>query len=337
MTGHASAPTTWYLFSVNADTPPVMTIDSGEEVTLVVRGAFADVRDIRDVPTPFTPACDGHPLAPIAGPVHVRGAEPGDAVADRSSGDHASRGRHHRDPARLRRAPEGVRGAEGPRLPGPRRPRVVRRPHPDPAQPEPRHRVHDAARRVQALLRGAVRRRLRPEGRQGREPGPPPGHGAGGPGVLRRPARRDQRRHRHGHRRRVHVDRAGAHHPPQAAGGGAPDHRGGRHRPGARLRPDASRRPPRTRRGRPSTWSPTARAWIRRRPTCSSRSSGSSASGRRPGPSWRAAHHSSRDARRRGLDVALVRRAIARAPPRQSGPSGSAPAAAGSATGLRGR
>jgi amidase len=50
-------------------------------VTLVVRGAFADVRDIRDVPTPFTPACDGHPLAPIAGPVHVRGAEPGDAVA----------------------------------------------------------------------------------------------------------------------------------------------------------------------------------------------------------------------------------------------------------------
>jgi len=32
------------------------------------------------MPTPFTPACDGHPLAPIAGPVRVRGAEPGDAV-----------------------------------------------------------------------------------------------------------------------------------------------------------------------------------------------------------------------------------------------------------------
>ena len=46
-----------------------------------MRGAFADVRDIRDVPTPFTPACDGHPLAPVAGPVLVRGAEPGDAVA----------------------------------------------------------------------------------------------------------------------------------------------------------------------------------------------------------------------------------------------------------------
>jgi len=69
-----------YLFSVSPSTPPVMTIDPGEEVTLDVRGAFADVADIRDVPTPFTPACDGHPLAPIAGPVAVRGAEPGDAI-----------------------------------------------------------------------------------------------------------------------------------------------------------------------------------------------------------------------------------------------------------------
>ena len=69
-----------YLFSVNPSTPPALEIDSGEEVKLVVRGAFADVPDIRDVPTPFTPACDGHPLAPIAGPILVRGAEPGDAV-----------------------------------------------------------------------------------------------------------------------------------------------------------------------------------------------------------------------------------------------------------------
>ncbi len=69
-----------YIFSVNPSTPPTMTIDSGEVVELEVRGAFADVADIRDVPTPFTPACDGHPLAPIAGPVAVRGAEPGDAV-----------------------------------------------------------------------------------------------------------------------------------------------------------------------------------------------------------------------------------------------------------------
>ena len=69
-----------YLFSVSPDTPPARTIESGEEVSLVVRGAFADIEDIRDVPTPFTPACDGHPLAPVSGPIHVTGAEPGDAV-----------------------------------------------------------------------------------------------------------------------------------------------------------------------------------------------------------------------------------------------------------------
>lgn len=71
---------TWYLFDVNPKTPPAFEINSGDELTLEVRGAFADVRDIREVPTPFTPACDGHPLAPIAGPVKVRDAEPGDAV-----------------------------------------------------------------------------------------------------------------------------------------------------------------------------------------------------------------------------------------------------------------
>lgn len=71
---------TWYLFDVNPTTPPIATIDPGAEVTLEVRGAFADVKDIRDVPTPFTPECDGHPLAPIAGPLYVRGAAAGDAV-----------------------------------------------------------------------------------------------------------------------------------------------------------------------------------------------------------------------------------------------------------------
>lgn len=70
----------WYLFDVNVETPPVLTIDPGEEVTLEVRGAFADIKDISTVPVPFTPACDGHPLAPIAGPIRVRGAEPGDGV-----------------------------------------------------------------------------------------------------------------------------------------------------------------------------------------------------------------------------------------------------------------
>ena len=48
-----------YLFSVNPSTPPAMEIDSGEELSIVVRGAFADVPDIRDVPPPFTPAGDG--------------------------------------------------------------------------------------------------------------------------------------------------------------------------------------------------------------------------------------------------------------------------------------
>jgi acetamidase/formamidase len=71
---------TEYLFSVNPKTPPVMSVRSGEEFALEVRGAFDDIEDIRAVPTPFTPACDGHPLAPIAGPITVEGAKPGDAV-----------------------------------------------------------------------------------------------------------------------------------------------------------------------------------------------------------------------------------------------------------------
>jgi len=66
-----------YLFSVNTHTPPTITVDSGEEFTVEVRGAFDDVEDISAVPTPFTPACDGHPLAPIAGPIVVRGARTG--------------------------------------------------------------------------------------------------------------------------------------------------------------------------------------------------------------------------------------------------------------------
>jgi hypothetical protein len=44
-----------------------MTVDSGEDFSVEVRGDFDDVEDIRTVPTPFTPACDGHPLAPSQG------------------------------------------------------------------------------------------------------------------------------------------------------------------------------------------------------------------------------------------------------------------------------
>src|SRR5262249_25230288 len=58
---HMRANRTEYLFSVNTHTPPTMTVDSGEEFTIEVRGAFDDIDDISAVPTPFTPACDGHP------------------------------------------------------------------------------------------------------------------------------------------------------------------------------------------------------------------------------------------------------------------------------------
>jgi hypothetical protein len=37
---------TEYLFPVNTHTPPTMTVDSAEEFTVEVRGAFDDVEDI---------------------------------------------------------------------------------------------------------------------------------------------------------------------------------------------------------------------------------------------------------------------------------------------------
>lgn len=72
---------TTYLFDVNPKTPPIMMIEPGAEVRLQVRGAFDDIEDIAAVPVPFTPACDGHPLAPITGPILVNGAEVGDSIA----------------------------------------------------------------------------------------------------------------------------------------------------------------------------------------------------------------------------------------------------------------
>ena len=45
-----------------------------------VRGAFDGVEEISAVPMLFTPAHDKHPLAPIAGPIVVRGAKPSDVV-----------------------------------------------------------------------------------------------------------------------------------------------------------------------------------------------------------------------------------------------------------------
>ena len=58
---------TTYLFDINPQTPAIMSIEPGAEVRLEVRGAFDDIEDIAAVPVPFTPACDGHPLAPITG------------------------------------------------------------------------------------------------------------------------------------------------------------------------------------------------------------------------------------------------------------------------------
>jgi len=69
-----------YLFSVNPSTPPSMKIQPGDEFTIEVGGAFDDVSDIESIPTPFTPECEGHPVAPISGPVAVQGAELGDSV-----------------------------------------------------------------------------------------------------------------------------------------------------------------------------------------------------------------------------------------------------------------
>ena len=69
-----------YLFTVNPRTPPTATIDPGEAVEVTVEGAFVDIDDITAIPTPFTPESEGHPLAPVTGPIALRGARPGDSV-----------------------------------------------------------------------------------------------------------------------------------------------------------------------------------------------------------------------------------------------------------------
>ena len=78
-----------YLFTVSPATPPAMTIDPGAEIEVTVDGAFDDIEDIAAVPTPFTPASEGHPLAPVTGP-HRRqrraaGGFGGESTCSRSS------------------------------------------------------------------------------------------------------------------------------------------------------------------------------------------------------------------------------------------------------------
>jgi hypothetical protein len=114
-----------------------MTVDSGGEFTVEVRGAFDDVEhNISAVPTPFTPACDGrgHPLAPIAGPIVVRGAKPGDIAIDLIELTPFGVGQE-RDPEGFRSVAPRVPGTGGARFAGVRRPRLVRRPHSAGPQP----------------------------------------------------------------------------------------------------------------------------------------------------------------------------------------------------------
>ena len=70
-----------YLFSINPNTPPMVKVQPDEEFRIEVLRSLAEIEDVRTVPVPFTPECEGHPLTPIAGPIIVHGAEPGDAVA----------------------------------------------------------------------------------------------------------------------------------------------------------------------------------------------------------------------------------------------------------------
>jgi hypothetical protein len=55
-------------------------VTAGEAFTVEVRGAFDDVEDISAVPTPFTPARDGRPLATTAGASSCAAPSPAIAV-----------------------------------------------------------------------------------------------------------------------------------------------------------------------------------------------------------------------------------------------------------------
>src|SRR5205823_3027638 len=136
---------------------------SGEEFTVEVRGAFDDVEDISAVPTPFTPACDGHPFGPDRWADCRARRQTRGCRCDRPDRADPVRIREKRDPARFRGATPRVPGADGPLLARARRPRLVWRAHTATAQPQPRHDLDDAARRIQAVLCWRLRRRFRPE------------------------------------------------------------------------------------------------------------------------------------------------------------------------------
>ena len=82
-----ATPETMVLGYLDATTPPVLTVDSGDTVTLhsfPAGGRESLPTDLSRVPADYLAALDTLPPGPgphfITGPVHVRGAAPGDAL-----------------------------------------------------------------------------------------------------------------------------------------------------------------------------------------------------------------------------------------------------------------
>ena len=277
-----------YLFTVNPATPPALTIDPGAEIEVTVDGAFDEIEDIAEVPTPFTPASEGHPLAPVTGPIAVRGARPGDSVAIDLLAIEALRRGRQRGAARLRRA----QGRSSPSPPS------------SPARSATGRPGSQAGWRSRSRPISARSAPCRPRATAPPTPGPYGGDfdqrdvGAGARVHLpvlvddalvfmADPHARDQRRHHQRHRRRVLGAGAGAHRAGEGEPGGAADLRAGRHGADRGLRPLGGGRDRGClrRRGRPGRrLGPGSRG---ARPTCCSASSASSASALRPAPSWR--------------------------------------------------
>jgi amidase len=69
-----------YLMDAKPDTTPMLTITSGQIVTVEVREGLTGIRDPARLPTPFTDESVGHPLGQITGPIVVEGARPGDSL-----------------------------------------------------------------------------------------------------------------------------------------------------------------------------------------------------------------------------------------------------------------
>ena len=65
---------------MNQFTPPTEAIAPGETIQLEVKGAFLEIDDTRNVLRPFIPESEGNPQIPIAGPMKIQEAEPGDSV-----------------------------------------------------------------------------------------------------------------------------------------------------------------------------------------------------------------------------------------------------------------